>query len=44
MAYKLVPNIEFDFDVCADNRECLTDTPKLNSTLGTFSDIENSRA
>ena len=38
-ACKWVPSVEFDFDVCVDSRQCLTDTLKLNSTLGTFSDI-----
>ena len=30
-----VPNVEFDFDLSADNRLCQTDRSKLNSMLGT---------
>ena len=37
IACKWVPNIEFNFDVCVDSRQCLTDTSKWNLTLGTFS-------
>ena len=37
IACKWVPNVQFDFDACVDSRHCLTDTSKLNSTLGTFS-------
>ena len=36
-ACKWVPNVKFHFDVCVDCRQCLTDTWKSNSTLGTFS-------
>ena len=32
-----MPNIEFDFDACVDSRNCLTDTSRSNSTLGTLS-------
>ena len=39
IARKWVPIVEFDFNVCVDSRQRLTDTLKLNSTLGTFSDI-----
>ena len=28
--------MEFDFDVCVDSRQYLTNTSKLNLTLGTF--------
>ena len=34
IACKWVPNIEFDFDVCVDSRQCLTDTSKSYSMLG----------
>ena len=34
---KWEPNVELVFDVCVDSRQCLTDTSKSNSTLGTFS-------
>ena len=48
IASKWVPNVKFNFHVWkkkknfhvwVDSRQCLTDTSKLNSTLGTFSDI-----
>ena len=36
---KWVPNVKFDFDVGVDSRHCVTDTSKLKSTLGTFSNM-----
>ena len=33
------PNVKFDFDVSVINRMLSADTPKSNSTLGTFSCI-----
>ena len=39
IACKWTPNVEFDFDLCVHSRQCLTDTSKSNSTLGTFSDV-----
>ena len=39
IACKWEPSVEFDSNVCVDSRQCLTDTSKLNLTLGTFSDI-----
>ena len=39
IACKWTPNVEFDFDLCVHSRQCLTDTSKSNSTLGSFIDV-----
>ena len=36
---KWVPNVKFNFDVCVDCRQCLTDISASNSTLGSFRDM-----